>query len=222
MPRAGSARLRVVGLVDLHWTPRHPLRLPDLDGVDLVLLGGDLTNFRGRDEARAIVEAVRASGASLLAVCGNCDRPEIEDVLRDEEIDLDRRARNVGGVTFAGVSGGLPFGGTPYERTEEDFASAAEDAFAAAATLAPAGAPLVLVSHQPPRDTHCDLARSGHVGSTAIRAAILRHQPDLVLCGHIHESAGTDTLGRSRIVNPGPWFQGGVVRFSVTDRIEMG
>ena len=215
--------MRVVGLVDLHWTPRHPLRLPDLDGVDLVLLGGDLTNFRGTEEARAIVDGVRASGAAVLAVCGNCDRPEIEGYLYSEGIDLDRRARVFDGVTFAGVSGGLPFGGTPYERTEEDFARAAEDAFAAAAALAPAPGPLVLVSHQPPRDTRCDRARAGHVGSTSIRAAILDHRPDLVLCGHIHESAGTDVLGESRIVNPGPWFQGGVLRFSVTDgRIEMG
>ena len=30
-------------------------------------------------------------------------------------------------------------------------------------------------------------------------ALILRHQPDLVLCGHIHESPGQDRLGASRI-----------------------
>jgi Icc-related predicted phosphoesterase len=212
--------VHVVGLVDLHWSGRAPLRLPDLDGVDLVLLGGDLTNFRGKDEARAIVEAVRARCPSVLAVCGNTDLPGIEDYLRAEEIDLDRRSRVVGGVAFAGISGGLPFGGTPYERTEADFAAAAEQALSAAAQET--ARPLVLVSHQPPRDTRCDLTRGGHVGSTAIRAAILRHQPDLVLCGHIHESAASDLLGRSRIVNPGPWFQGGVLRFSVGDgRIEI-
>jgi Icc-related predicted phosphoesterase len=147
-------------------------------------------------------------------VCGNTDRPEIESYLREEGIDLDRRARTVRGVTFAGVSGGLPFGGTPYERSEEDFASAAEEALQAAAA---SPRPVVLVSHQPPRGTQCDLARGRHVGSTAIRDAILRHRPELVLCGHIHESAGRDTLGESAIVNPGPWFQGGVLRFAVGD-----
>jgi hypothetical protein len=208
--------LRVVGLVDLHWSGRPPLRLPDLPGVDLVLLGGDLTNFRGVEVARVIVDEIRARGAAVLAVCGNTDLPEIEDYLRAEEIDLDRRARAVGGVTFAGVSAGLPFGGTPYERTEAQFAAAAEDA------LQGAIAPTVLISHQPPRDTRCDRTRGGHVGSAAIRDAVLRHQPDLVLCGHIHESAGSDLLGRSRIVNPGPWFQGGVLRFTVIDgRIEL-
>jgi Icc-related predicted phosphoesterase len=151
-------------------------------------------------------------------VCGNCDRPEIEEYLRTEDIDLDRRARVIDGVSFAGVSGGLPFGGCPYERSERDFASAAEEALAAAARAAAgagAGGPRVLVSHQPPRDTRCDLAHGRHVGSTAIREAVARHQPDLVLCGHIHESAGQDALGASRIVNPGPWFQGGCLRFEV-------
>jgi Icc-related predicted phosphoesterase len=206
-------RLDVVGLVDLHWSGRPPLRLPDLDGVDLVLLGGDLTNFRGVEAAAAIVEEIRARGPAVLAVCGNTDSPEIESYLRAEEIDLDRRSRVLGGVTFAGVSAGLPFGGTPYERTEADFAAAAEEALSAAAR--DAARPLVLVSHQPPRDTQCDRTRRAHVGSTAIRDAILRHRPDLVLCGHIHESAASDLLGESRVVNPGPWFQGGILRFAV-------
>ena len=158
-------------------------------------------------------------------MCGNCDRPEIEEHLRAEEIDLDRRARVVDGVTFAGVSGGLPFGGCPYERSESDFASAAEESLAAAGRSGASGGPrgpLVLVSHQPPRDTRCDLAHGRHVGSTAIREAILRHQPDLVLCGHIHESPGQDWLGASRVINPGPWFQGGCLRFAVDrGRIEI-
>jgi Icc-related predicted phosphoesterase len=213
--------LRVAGLVDLHWSGRPPLRLPDLDGVDLVLLGGDLTNFRGVEVARTIVDAIRAAGPAVLAVCGNTDQPEIEAYLRGEEIDLDRRARTVGGIVFAGVSAGLPFGGTPYERSETTFAAAAEDALTAAAREA--ARPVVLVSHQPPRDTRCDRARAGHVGSTSIRDAILRHQPDLVLCGHIHESAGSDLLGKTRVVNPGPWFQGGILRFTVRDReIDLG
>ena len=52
---------------------------------------------------------------------------------------------------------------------------------------------------------NCDRLRTGeHVGSEAIRRFVERAQPDLVLCGHIHESRGVDEIGRSRIVNPGP------------------
>lgn len=222
MPDRG---LRVVGLVDLHWSGRPPLRLPDLDGVDLVLLGGDLTHFRGVEVARAMVDELRGrGGGEVLAVCGNCDRPEIELYLHQEAIDLDRRARTADGVVIAGISGGLPFGGTPYERTEEEFAEAAEEALQAAAEAVSSAArpPIILVSHQPPLGTRCDFTRGRHVGSAAIRDAILRHQPDLVLCGHIHEAAGTDHLGKSRIVNPGPWPRGGILRLTVSDgKIEL-
>ena len=47
-----------------------------------------------------------------------------------------------------------------------------------------------------------------HVGSRAIRAFIERHQPPLVLAGHIHESPRVsssyrDTIGATVAVNPG-------------------
>jgi Icc-related predicted phosphoesterase len=224
-----DGRLRVVGLVDLHWSGRSPLRLPDLDGVDLVLLGGDLTHFRGVEAARVIVDELRARRVAVLAVCGNCDQPEIEIYLREQAIDLDRSARLFEGAVVAGISGGLPFGDTPYERSEAEFAAAADDALRAAAKArasdpptTAAGSALILVSHQPPLGTRCDWTRGRHVGSRAIRDAILRHQPDLVLCGHIHEAVASDTLGASRIVNPGPWFQGGALRFTVAGgRIEI-
>jgi Icc-related predicted phosphoesterase len=73
------------------------------------------------------------------------------------------------------------------------------------------GAPsdTVLVSHSPPRDTHCDLTGTGvHVGSRALRGYIERHQPPIVLSGHIHEAPRVsgfhrDRIGRTVVVNPG-------------------
>jgi Icc-related predicted phosphoesterase len=67
----------------------------------------------------------------------------------------------------------------------------------------------VFVLHSPPRDTHCDMIGSRlHVGSRAIRSFIERHQPPLVLSGHIHESprvssSWRDALGDTVVVNPG-------------------
>jgi Icc-related predicted phosphoesterase len=65
------------------------------------------------------------------------------------------------------------------------------------------------VLHSPARDTACDMiANRAHVGSRAIRAHVERHQPPLVLSGHIHESprisgAWRDTIGATTLVNPG-------------------
>ncbi len=198
--------LRILGVVDLHWSGERPPRLPDPSGFDLVLLAGDLTNFLGPEHASRIVEPLRDSGVPLMAVCGNCDQPAVDDYFREIDVDLDRRARVFGGVRLVGLSGGLPFGDLPYERTEDDYERVAAEAFGQAAAVA--GKPTMLVTHQPPFGTACDLARGRHVGSRSIRAAVERHRPDLVFSGHIHEAIGAGAIGPTRVVNPGPWFQG--------------
>jgi uncharacterized protein len=63
----------------------------------------------------------------------------------------------------------------------------------------------VFVPHAPPERTACDRLRDGrHVGSAVVRSFVERAQPDLVLCGHVHESRGMDTIGKAQVVNPGP------------------
>ncbi len=49
-------------------------------------------------------------------------------------------------------------------------------------------------------------------GSTAVREAIERWQPLLSLHGHIHESRGITTIGRTTAINPGSEYGEGVLR----------
>ncbi|MBC8876695.1 MAG: metallophosphoesterase [Planctomycetes bacterium] len=49
------------------------------------------------------------------------------------------------------------------------------------------------------------------VGSTAVRDIILQRQPLLGLHGHVHESGGTTSLGRTLCINPGSSFTTGVL-----------
>jgi len=82
----------------------------------------------------------------------------------------------------------------------------------------------IFCPHAPPYGTACDRLRSGeHVGSTAVRALVDREQPDLVLCGHIHEARGEDRVGRTRIVNPGPAAAGhyAVVEIEGSGRLDV-
>ena len=77
-------------------------------------------------------------------------------------------------------------------------------------TLARTYRHVVLSVHTPPHDTLCDIVGDGiHVGSSAVRDFILDAQPDVCLCGHIHESRAVDRLGRTVLVNPGAFATGG-------------
>src|SRR5262249_54267333 len=62
-----------------------------------------------------------------------------------------------------------------------------------------------LVSHSPPRGAVDRSSNGRSLGSVAVREAVLRQQPALVVCGHIHASAGTrDMIGPTPVVNAGP------------------
>ena len=83
--------------------------------------------------------------------------------------------------------------------------------------------------HCPPYGTHIDLAPKldknlkvvssavsptiqDHVGSKAIFEFIREKQPLIGLHGHIHEAAGFDIIGTTRVFNPGSEYTEGILR----------
>ncbi len=60
------------------------------------------------------------------------------------------------------------------------------------------------------------------VGSPAIRRAIDQYQPRLGLHGHIHESRGSQKLGRTLCLNPGSEYGEGVLRGVIVDIEKKG
>jgi uncharacterized protein len=62
----------------------------------------------------------------------------------------------------------------------------------------------ILLVHDPPFNTRLDItAKHEHVGSESMRRIIETFQPNLTVAGHIHESPGIDTIGRTTCVNAG-------------------
>lgn len=59
----------------------------------------------------------------------------------------------------------------------------------------------ILLTHGPPRGVGDRTAHGEHVGCQAQREWILKHQPRLVVCGHIHEGYGQYLLGRTLVIN---------------------
>ncbi|NOY68906.1 MAG: hypothetical protein GXP53_05355 [Deltaproteobacteria bacterium] len=198
----------ILGLADIHG---------DLDSLkhiagpvsraDLVILAGDITNFRGSDAAAKVVDMVAKSGKRVLAVSGNCDLCEVDGFLERRGINLHARAEMLDGIGIIGLGGSLitPFN-TPNEYTEVQL-----EAFLISGLKAlPPDTPFILISHQPPINTACDMIGGGiHVGSHAVRNFIERQKPLVCLTGHIHESAGKDRIINTEIINPGRLSAGG-------------
>lgn len=210
----------IVALTDIHGN------VPAVDRVreavaqaDVVLLTGDLTHFGRRADAAAVVDAVRRHNPRILAVPGNCDNPDVTAYLSEQGVSLHGAHAVVGGVAFLGLGGSLPCPGrTPTEFTEDQLTAL----LSAAATGLTPDLPWVLVSHQPPRDTALDRVHSGlHVGSSAVRDFIAAHEPLVCFTGHIHEAVGTDSIGATKIVNPGPLRNGRYAYAQVTRGLEL-
>lgn len=197
----------IVALTDIHGKPQAVSEIAhDLEAADVVLLPGDLTMFGRRKEALRVLDAVREHNTHVLAVMGNCDYPEVEQLLVEEGICLHRSHQKVGGVEFVGLGGSLP---CPMPTLNEWSESEIADHLEAAHEGVDTTDPLVLVSHQPPSDTVVDRAGIGkHVGSAAVRHFIERHRPRICFSGHIHEAQGTDRIGYTRLINPGPFLEG--------------
>ena len=171
-----------------------------------VILGGDLTTNGTVKHARDAVERFQRFGKPLFVVSGNMDQPETDAVLEQLGVGVNGRGLMLDQIGIFGVSAS-PFTPlhTPYEISEEEIALRAhagwKDIQSARTTI--------FVPHAPPAHTKVDvLANGDHVGSAAVRKFIEQHQPTLVVCGHIHEARGIDTLGNSTLVNCGPAGKG--------------
>lgn len=64
--------------------------------------------------------------------------------------------------------------------------------------------------HDPPKYTKLDLVNNikspmhgKHVGDETFRNYIQKFQPDLGICGHMHETQGIDKIGKTTIINTG-------------------
>ena len=145
------------------------------------------------------------------------DSPAIDARLAELGVALDGRGVRVDDLGLFGVSAApLSPLHTPYELDDEELGRRIESGFEAVK----GSRVVVFCPHAPPRGTACDRLRSGeHVGSVVVRAFIEREQPDLVLCGHIHESRGTDEIGRAAIVNPGPAADGHYAVVDVGEKV---
>ena len=195
--------MRLGYVVDVHGDVESvPRALEEMGAVDVLVVGGDLTTGGSPEDAERSIEAWRPHVPRLLALAGNMDSAAIDARLDELGVALDGRGASFGDVGVCGVSAApLSPLRTPYELDDDELERRIERAFTGVA----GSRVTVFCPHAPPLGTSCDRLASGeHVGSAVIRTFVERAQPDVVLCGHIHEARSEDTIGGSRVVNPGP------------------
>lgn len=197
-----------IGLGDTHGHTANFARIPEAAGAEAIILSGDLTIRGVVGEARRIIDAARGANPRLLAQLGNMDHAPVQEWLDGEGMGIHLQALELltgVGLMGVGCSPPTPFG-TPSEYPDAAIGRWLDETYEKAKHFVH----LLLVCHTPPVNTKADVVSSGvHVGSAAVRAFVERVQPEVMLTGHIHESACEDVLGRTIIVNPGDFASGG-------------
>lgn len=190
------------------------------DKVDLCIVAGDLTNW-GLRKPKEVAEAAAflswlSTLMSVVWIPGNHDVGinEAGDAIsqlvlpKRECSNILNKTMNFQGITAHGVSLTTCF---DKSRLTDTFDHMTADRGRESAVFGALPTVDVLVSHGPPYGL---LDRSGdrwnslnkewedvHLGSPALREYMDTKHPKLIVCGHVHESAGERTFGQTRIVN---------------------
>lgn len=171
------------------------------------------------------------SGVRCYVCPGNDDQVDTDEIVRRaRRVELaEGRAIDLGDG-FTMISTGWA-NITPWKTFRELPETQLAEKLEAMTSLLPEMGRAVFNFHCPPYGTNLDEAPEVdedlnvrdagraliHVGSTAVRESILKHQPLLSLHGHIHEAKGLDRLGKTLAINPGSLYEQGVLQGAVIE-----
>jgi uncharacterized protein len=220
--------VRVGAVADIHYRREKQNRLKSFfeevaHKVDILLLGGDLTDFGLPDEAEILAkDLASAAGVPVVAVLGNHDfhagkERELVEVLRDSGVTvlhrdwtvLDMDHTEIGIVGTKGFVGGfpgstLPDFGEPLLRQVYAETTAEQEALAEGLRcVAQSDLRIVLLHYAPIEETVADepLGIHAFLGSSRLGIPIAEYPPDIVLHGHAHMGRFQGRIGDVPVYN---------------------
>lgn len=188
-------KLKILAAGDIHGDTKLAERLAKRakrEGVDLVILNGDIT---GWVETKNLIKPFTDRKEKVVFVPGNWDSQEAADFLSKtygiKNIDnYYVKYKNVG-IFGAGEARAL------FLNEKKTFKKLKKN-FEKIKNLEKK----IMVTHMHAAGTKSEL--SGFPGSSGIRKAIEKLQPDLFISGHIHELEGVEEkIGKTRVINVG-------------------
>ena len=189
--------MKFLAFVDLHEDKKYLkelLKRASQDDIDFVVCAGDLTMF-GRG-LRYILKKFNDLGKKFYIIPGNHESDSMfKEVIADYPncINFNKKAIKKDNYVFLGYGGGgFAAEDSEFRKISRDWYSKYQDE------------KVILVTHGPPFGTKIDLLEKRQVGNHDYRKFIERIKAKLMICGHIHETAGVqDKVGKTIVINPG-------------------
>mgnify|MGYP001387564601 CR=1 FL=1 len=165
------------------------------DDIEFVLVGGDFTEFeRGMHKA---LKELQQIGKPVYVIPGNHEEGDLyKEAIKKYPncINVDRSDLDLHSHVL------LSYGGDGFSLEDPDFRNISRSWYGKHKDRK-----IILFLHGPPFATKLDYLDhlERHVGNKDYRKFIERIQPQLVICGHLHETAGmVDEIGTSKVVSP--------------------
>jgi Icc-related predicted phosphoesterase len=192
--------MRLLLCSDIHSDKTAARRIVDQSAkVDVVIGAGDFATCR--KGLQQTIDILRGITRPTILVAGNAETTEELQAACDGWTAahvLHGTGVTVGNLEFFGLGGAVPetpFGDWSYDLSEETARELLNNC--------PAGC--VLVTHSPPHGAVDRDSGGRNLGSAAVLETVERTAPRLVICGHIHASAGrTEMIGDTPVINAGP------------------
>jgi uncharacterized protein len=159
---------------------------------DVIVIAGDISNYLNPGGVLTRLSELRLP---VLVVRGNSDLTWHEKCFQryPRIFSLHMKKKNIGDVPFAGISGTIPVPFRSRIAFFENHLLVKAAHFISRETI--------LVVHPPPFGTLDRVLGKSSAGSKAVSKLISLCKPRVVICGHIHEDTGIETVDHTLVVN---------------------
>jgi len=197
--RKVQKKTRILAIGDIHGDKRLTQKLADKaekENIDLVILAGDLTHFENSLEG--IIGPFIKAKKQVLIIPGNHESVETVNFLAKMYPNtkslhgyyIKRGKLGIFGAGLANIG--------PFAISEKELFEMLKEGNAQLKNIEKR----IMVTHIHPSGTTMEKMSKFVPASTAVRKAIEKFQPDIAICGHVHEAAGMEEMiGKTRVIN---------------------
>jgi len=187
----------IYAVADIHADPERLRRIRAVVSAhkpDVVVVAGDMINYIQPERTFCQLNEM---SVPVLMVRGNSDPGYIEKRFENFSnlTSLHLKRVSVKSIPFTGLSGTIPLPFRNRVGLREKYLMKQVSPLVDSRTI--------FVVHTPPWGTLDQVMGRFHSGSKMVRSLVDKTHPRLLICGHIHESAGISKIGETAVVNCG-------------------